>query len=74
MHEAVDNGTDKCMILEWLDHDLWEIHNRKLQSESLLPKIVAKSVLKAIVAFSDMDGQGVNVHTGVFYRFSPIDI
>ncbi|KAL1962105.1 hypothetical protein VTN77DRAFT_572 [Rasamsonia byssochlamydoides] len=27
LYEAIDNGTDKCMVLEWMGHDLRSIRN-----------------------------------------------
>lgn len=70
MHETVDNGTDKCMIFEWMEHDLWSLRHQKRSSSSEFPKTIAKSVLQALAAFSDMDGQGAGVHTGKFFFFT----
>lgn len=64
LYEAVDNGTDKCMVLEWMDQDLWSLRHQKLPLDSPFPKIVARSILSALATFSDMDGQIPTVHTG----------
>lgn len=64
MYEEVDNGTDKCMVFEWMDDDLWSIRHQKRPPNSPLPKTISKSVLQALVALSYMDGQGAAVHTG----------
>lgn len=71
LHEVVDNGTDRCMIFEWMDSDLWSLRRKKNESSTSLPptslllsKVVAKSVLKALVEFQNMDGQGPGIHTG----------
>lgn len=64
MCEAVDNGTDKCMIFEWMEHDLWSLRHQRKALNSAFPKTVAKSVLQALTEFSNMDGQGAGVHTG----------
>ena len=64
IYETVDNGTDKCMVFEWMEHDLWSLRRRKRPPGSTFPKTIAKSVLQALVAISDMDGQCAGVHTG----------
>ena len=64
VHEAIDNGTDKCMVLESMDQDLWSLRHRKLPADSPFPRILARSVLTALNAFADMDGQTPTVHTG----------
>lgn len=63
MREVIDN-TDKCMIFEWLDSDLWSLRGRQNPPSSILLKTVARSVLGALVAFVDMDGEGLAVHIG----------
>ncbi|KAK2811045.1 hypothetical protein FQN50_002380 [Emmonsiellopsis sp. PD_5] len=65
LHEAVDNGTDKCLVFEWMDSDLWSLRHQRRSPSNALPKVVAKSVLQALTAFADMDGQGAAVHTDV---------
>jgi hypothetical protein len=63
MREVIDN-TDKCTIFEWMDSDIWSLRGKQGPPTSLLLKTVAKSVLGALVAFVDMDGQGLTTHTG----------
>ena len=64
MYETVENGTDKCMVFEWMDRDLWSLRHQKRSCAPVFLKTVAKSVLTALTPFSDMDGQGEGVHTG----------
>ncbi|PGH19866.1 CMGC protein kinase [Polytolypa hystricis UAMH7299] len=66
MYEAIDNGTDKCMVFEWLDHNLWSLRYQKRARNSALPKTAAKSVLQALTALSNMDGQGAGVHADIY--------
>lgn len=74
LHEVVDNDTDKCMVFQWMDSDLWSLRKQRHQLNPQLPKIVAKSVLKALVAFDYMDGQGAGVHTGESWSRFDIDL
>lgn len=66
MREVIDNDEDKCMVFEWMDSDLWHIDSQRHRTGSPLPKVVAKSVLNALLVLEDMEGQGPTVHTGVF--------
>jgi len=63
IREVMDNA-DKCMIFDWMDSDIWSLRAKQGPPTSLLLKTVARSVLGAPVAFVDMDGEGVTVHTG----------
>lgn len=63
MREVIDNA-DKCMIFEWMDSDIWSLRGRQGPPNSLLLKTVARSILSALLAFVDMDGEGLAVHTG----------
>ncbi|KAI9678773.1 MAG: hypothetical protein M1817_005830 [Caeruleum heppii] len=45
-----------CMVFEWMDTDLWQLPSESFRSGSLLPKIVAKSALQALILFDRMDG------------------
>lgn len=74
MRESIDNITDKCLVFEWMDSDLWSLRNFKQPPNSPLLKTVAKSTLNALSAFSDMDGQGPAVHTGMILDYSYISI
>ncbi|KMU87156.1 hypothetical protein CIHG_05097 [Coccidioides immitis H538.4] len=48
-----------------MDSDLWSLRHQRRSPSNALPKVVAKSVLQALTAFADMDGQGTAVHTDV---------
>lgn len=50
-----------CLVLEWLDHCLWNIKSDKFRSDpALIPKLVAQSVLSALTTFKQLG----KVHTG----------
>jgi hypothetical protein len=50
-----------CMVLEWMDTDLWQLPSEPFRSSSSpLSRIVARSILEALVL---LDGLG-SVHTG----------
>ncbi|QKX64548.1 uncharacterized protein TRUGW13939_11723 [Talaromyces rugulosus] len=61
--EVTENN--QCMVFEWMGCDLWSLRNKQQSSNSLFLKTVASSVLNALVAFLDMDGNGAAVHTDV---------
>ncbi|PGH16446.1 CMGC protein kinase [Helicocarpus griseus UAMH5409] len=64
LREVISNDTDRCMVLEWMGQDLKQVKKLEYKPRLLFLKIVARSVLKALTAFADMDGQGPGVHTG----------
>ncbi|KAK2861090.1 hypothetical protein FQN49_004554 [Arthroderma sp. PD_2] len=53
------------MVFEWMDTDLWSLRRRVHELSPLFLKVTAKSVLKVVKVFADMDGQGPAVHTGI---------
>ncbi|KAI9843075.1 MAG: hypothetical protein M1837_006620 [Sclerophora amabilis] len=58
--DAVENAHQRqCMVFEWMDSDLWQLPSNRFRSGSLLPRIVARSVLQALEVFDGEDG----VHT-----------
>ncbi|KMP08082.1 hypothetical protein CIHG_09228 [Coccidioides immitis H538.4] len=65
MHEVVDNSTDRCMVFECLDTDLWSLRARAQELGQPFLKITAKSILEAVKVFSDMDGHFTAVHTDI---------
>ncbi|KAI6440944.1 hypothetical protein MCOR17_011786 [Pyricularia oryzae] len=51
-----------CLVLEWLDHCLWNIKSDKFRSDpALIPKLVAQSVLSALTTFKQLG----KVHTDI---------
>ncbi|ELQ32385.1 hypothetical protein M0657_009907 [Pyricularia oryzae] len=51
-----------CLVLEWLDHCLWNIKSDKFRSDpALIPKLVARSVLSALATFRQLG----KVHTDI---------
>lgn len=59
--ETLAGGTQQpqCMVFEWMDTDLWRLPSKPFRAGSQLPRIIARSVLEALVVF---DGDG-GVHT-----------
>jgi hypothetical protein len=51
-----------CLILEWMDTDLWHVPSKPFRNDAELPKIVCRSVLSALEIFRK---QG-KTHTGLF--------
>lgn len=65
LHEVVDNDTDRCMVFEYLDTDLWSLRARAQELGQPFLKATARSILEAVKAFSDMDGHFTALHTGM---------
>ncbi|PGH17412.1 hypothetical protein AJ80_04782 [Polytolypa hystricis UAMH7299] len=42
--EVVDNGTDKCMVFEWMDSDLWTLRGAKHELNPSILKITGTLV------------------------------
>jgi len=61
LEQSAGAGQQRCMVLEWMDSDLWRSRFNKMQPGSDLPRTVAKSVLEALLVFSDLRG----VHTDI---------
>jgi len=51
----------QCMVFEWMDTHLWQLSSNPFRLGSELPRIVARSILEALVVFHDEEG----VHTDV---------
>ncbi|KAF3481151.1 uncharacterized protein GIQ15_03910 [Arthroderma uncinatum] len=65
MREVIDNGTDQCMVFEYLDTDLWSLRANAQELGQPFLKATAKSILEAVKVFSDMDGHFTAVHTDI---------
>ena len=50
------------MVFEWMDTDLWQLPSKPFRSGSPLPRIVAQSVLEALVVFDSEDGVHADVN------------
>ena len=50
----------RCMAFEWMDTDIWSLSSEQYRS-SKLPKIIAKSVLRALITIKEKGA----VHTGM---------
>ena len=65
MREVIDNNDDKCMVFEYRESDLCQLRGgQKGTPNQHFLKNVARSVLGALTAFVDVNGQGTAVHTG----------
>ncbi|KAK0129021.1 hypothetical protein ONS95_000961 [Cadophora gregata] len=54
-------GQPQCMVFEWMDTDLWQLPSKPFRNGSELPRIVARSLLEALVVIDSEHG----VHTDV---------
>ena len=60
--ESISRTEDPpCLVLEWMEHDLRTVPPDQFRQNSNLPKIIAKSVLLALVLLKTQYGA---VHTG----------
>lgn len=58
---------NQCMVFEWMDTDLWQLPSEPFRSGSKLPRVVSRSVLKALVVLDELGG----VHGGSYsYNFN----
>lgn len=49
-----------CLVFEWMEHVLWDVRSEPYRERSLLPKVIARSVLKALDLFVSANA----MHTG----------
>lgn len=49
------------MVFEWMDYDLWHVPSERFRQDSVLPKVIARSVLSALALFKT---QYNAIHTG----------
>ncbi|KAK0111253.1 hypothetical protein ONS95_001625 [Cadophora gregata] len=61
LNQAQENQP-QCMVFEWMDTDLWQLPSQPFRSGSPLPRIVARSVLEALVVFDNEDGVHADVN------------
>lgn len=59
------------MVFEWMEHDLRTVPSNQFRQNSDLPKIIAKSVLSALVLLKT---QYSAVHTGEYIVFLVCDL
>ncbi len=54
-----------CLVFEWMDHVLWNVRAEPYREKSVLPKVIARSVLEALnlLALANV------MHTGQLHRF-----
>lgn len=57
-------GDPLCLVFEWMEHDLRTVPSDNFRENSILPKIIAKSILSAL-AF--LKSQCSAIHTGGFF-------
>lgn len=49
------------MVFEWMDHDLWQVPSERFRQNSVLPKVISRSVLSALALLKT---QYDAIHTG----------
>ena len=49
------------MVFEWMEYDLWQVPSGRFRQDSVLPKIIARSVLSALAVLKT---QYNAIHTG----------
>lgn len=55
-----------CLVFEWMEHVLWDVRSDQYRERSVLPKAIARTVLKALELFE----MGNAIHTGQPPRLS----
>lgn len=53
-----------CLVFEWMDHVLWNVRAEPFRERSVLPKVIARSVLEALDLFASANA----MHTGQLYQ------
>ena len=49
------------MVFEWMDYDLWHVPSERFRQDSVLPKVISRSVLSALALLKT---QYDAIHTG----------
>lgn len=49
------------MVFEWMDYDLWKVPSERFRQNSILPKVISKSVLSALALLKTMQFTRVGV-------------
>ena len=64
--EGGEEGDPPCLVFEWMEHVLWDVRAEPYRgkNESVLPKMIARSVLEALDVFKEAGA----VHTGQLAR------
>jgi len=52
----------QSMVFEWMDTDLWQLPSKPFRPSSVMPRIVARSVLEALVVLASEDGVHADVN------------
>jgi len=52
----------RCLVLEWMDTDLWKSRTNPRSHDLQLQKNVARSVLEALVVFADIQGTHTDIN------------
>lgn len=51
------------MVFEWMEYDLWQVSSERYRQDSILPKVIARSVLSALALLKT---QYDAIHTGAW--------
>ena len=49
-----------CLVFEWMEHVSWNVRAEPYREKSILPKVIARSVLEALNVFASANA----IHTG----------
>ena len=65
-HAGFDKPSEDppCLVFEWMDHVLWNVRSEPYRENSVLPKAIARSVLKLLNVFVSANA----MHIGQLYR------
>lgn len=64
LREYVNDSDGHFLVFEWMDNTLWETKEESIEAKVKVFRRIAKSCLKALAVFQDMDGNGPYVHAG----------
>ncbi len=59
------------MVFEWMEYDLWQVPSERFRQNSVLPKVISKSVLSALALLSPQDSVRRNTYGSVSNPFVP---
>lgn len=57
-----EHAEQRCLVLEWMDTDLWKVRMNARSHDPELQKNVARSILEALVVFADIQGTHTDIN------------
>ena len=55
-----------CLVFEWMEHVLWNVRAEPYRDKSILPKVIARSVLEALAVFASANAMHTGKHMLLF--------